>query len=194
MSKQLKHLVPIFALAAALIPALAQTNDELNAKIMALSELDHKIAADPNLLPRAKAGDATAQVLVGGLYETGMTFPRDLAKAADWYGKAAAQGDAEAEFKLGCLYYGGRGVPKDNVKAAAWYRKAAEQGHAQAQLFLGESYVHGEGVPKNNVLAANWIRKAADQDDAGGQFDLGLLYERGQGVAKGFCPGGRLVW
>src|SRR3546814_1387319 len=40
----------------------------------------------------AEAGDPHAQLLLGRKYETGTDFPKDEARAADWYERAARQG------------------------------------------------------------------------------------------------------
>ena len=45
----------------------------------------------------AEQGDAQAQCELGVLYENGQGVPKDHRKAAEWFGKAAAQGHAEAK-------------------------------------------------------------------------------------------------
>ena len=62
------------------------------------------------------------------MYANGQGIPKDEAKAASWYRKAADQGDSKAQFALGIMYANGQGVPKDEVEAVRWYRKAAERG------------------------------------------------------------------
>jgi len=78
-----------------------------------------------SLLPKAKAGDPTAQTYVAEIYEKGLGLPGpDYAKAASWYGKAAEQGYSPAQTSLGSLYERGLGVPRDKAKALDWYRRA----------------------------------------------------------------------
>lgn len=51
----------------------------------------------------AERGLPNAQFNLANMYETGECVPRDMVKAADWYGKAARQGDAAAQRALRCL-------------------------------------------------------------------------------------------
>ena len=67
-------------------------------------------------------------------------MPKDFAKAAELYQKAANQGFAVAQNSLGELYEKGLGVTKDSGKATELYQKAADQGNAQAQNNLGRLY------------------------------------------------------
>ena len=110
------------------------------------------------------------------MYEEGEGVPKDAAKAAVWYRKAAEQGLAASQLQLGRLYYLGEGVPKDAAKAAAWLRKAAEQGLAEAQLALAFMYAEGRGVPKHDGEAEEWFRQAAGQGLTLAQYELGRLH------------------
>lgn len=64
--------------------------------------------------------------------ELGRGTPQDLAKAAQWYRRAAELGYADAQNDLAKLYDDGRGVPQDNVQAYVWYSLAADRGNARA--------------------------------------------------------------
>jgi hypothetical protein len=64
--------------------------------------------------------------------------PENLAKAVEWYSKAAEQGDVDAQYKLGQMYYYGDGVGADFSKAVEWYTRAAEQGHEKAKAKIAE--------------------------------------------------------
>jgi uncharacterized RDD family membrane protein YckC len=113
--------------------------------------------------------------------------PKDFAKAAVLYRKAAEQGDAAAQLNLGIMYDQGLGVTQDYEQAVGWYRKAAEQGRAPAQFNLGVAYCEGQGVPQDFAQAAIWYRKAAEQGDASAQFTLGAAYCEGQGVPQDYA-------
>src|SRR5690606_36517161 len=63
--------------------------------------------------PRAEAGDAAAQTLVGFLYETGLGIKQDKATAASWYDLATNAGDKRAAIRLGLMMLTGDGVPQD---------------------------------------------------------------------------------
>jgi hypothetical protein len=145
MQTQWKQLILAITLAAALLPASAQTAE-----------------IDPALLAKANTGDPAAQIAVGESYAAGKGVARDLNQAADWYRKAAGKNDLSAELHLAALYRdGGKGFARDMAQAAAWYRKAAEQGDATAQATLGLLYSLGQGVAKSDVEAYFWLDLAA---------------------------------
>jgi TPR repeat protein len=52
----------------------------------------------------ADQGRAQAQFMLGGLYFTGKSVPRDYVEASNWFRKAAWQGDPNAAHSLGSLY------------------------------------------------------------------------------------------
>src|ERR1051326_3765653 len=70
-------------------------------------------------------------------YQNGDGVPKDSAKAAELYTKAAKRGYAPAEFNLAVMYQSGDGVPKDSAQAAYWYGQAAEHGDHEAPSILG---------------------------------------------------------
>lgn len=142
---------------------------------------------------RALAGDAAAQLNLGGAFFKGQDIEQDYAEAAKWFHKAARQGLAQAQFNLGMMYATGRGVPLDPAQSVKWYHYAAEHGLAMAQLNLGVAYVTGEGVAQNEAEAVKWMRLAADQGEAQAQFNLGVMYANGQGVKQDLVEAYRLA-
>jgi TPR repeat protein len=126
-------------------------------------------AIDPDLLAKANAGDAAAQVQVGERYAANAAALHNVASAgetyktaAEWYRKAADQGFIPGQLHLAALYRdGGKGFPRDMEQAATWYRKAAEQGDVSAQASLGVLYSIGQGVPHNDIEAYFWLDLAA---------------------------------
>ncbi len=111
---------------------------------------------DAELLRKAKAGDADAQLSLAQKYDYGEGVAEDDAEAVKWYRKAAEQGNAKAQFHLATLYSLGAGVAEDDAEAVKWYRKAAEQGNAKARFGLGGMYAKGEGVAQNYVVTHMW--------------------------------------
>ena len=132
-------------------------------------------------LPKAWK-DAKAEYELGLKYYFGKAVPKDYARAARMFRKAAEQGHVYAQFNLGTLYDKGQGVSQDYAKAAGWYRKAAEQGYAYAQNDLGVMYAKGWGVSQDYAKAAAWYRKAAEQGNVRAQKNLGVMYDKGEGV------------
>jgi uncharacterized protein len=137
--------------------------------------------------PLAYRGNATAQFLLGMLYDRGEGVPQDYAEAAQWYHKAAVQGNATTQFLLGDMHNKGQGVPQSHAEAAKWYRRAAEQGNAMAQHNLGIMYANGQGVQQDYAEAVKWYRRAADQGTARAQHALGVMYDNGQGVQQDYA-------
>jgi TPR repeat protein len=140
----------------------------------------------------ADQGNATAQTLVGYLYEKGLGVPPHGEEALNWYRKAAQQGYAPAQRNLGNLYEQGAGVRQDYAEALRWYRLAAEQGNGGAQTNAGYLYEKGLGVPRDYAEALRWYRKAAEQGEANAQNNIGVFYDKGYGVAQDY--GEALRW
>lgn len=98
---------------------------------------------------------------MGLIHERGTGGEADLAKAAEWYRKAADLGGADAQVNYGHMLETGSGVEKNATEAASWYAKAAAQEHGLGQYNLGVLYALGRGV-KNNLKRALSLFEAAD--------------------------------
>ena len=109
----------------------------------------------------AEQGNVMAQYVLGCCYNGDRGFPKDPAKAAQWWGRAAASGNADAQFCLGLSCFLGQGVAKNADEAVQWWRKAADQDHADAQYFLGLCYNTGIGLPKSTLQAVYWLKQSA---------------------------------
>ena len=81
------------------------------------------------------AGDITSAIRIGEMYENGVYFKKDPAKALEWYLIAAPSPEIAAQNvpprlavikKIGSFYENGTGTAKDLRKAYDWYRVAAE--------------------------------------------------------------------
>lgn len=160
---------------------------------VAWADFEQDLAATGNintalreLHARAVAGDADAQLNMGGVFFRGQDVEQDYAEGAKWFRLAALQSHPQAQFNLGMMYDLGLGAAQDHTEAVKWYRLAAGQGLALAQLNLGVAYATGQGVLKNELDAAKWLRLAADQGEAQAQFNLGVMYANGQGVKQNF--------
>jgi TPR repeat protein len=134
--------------------------------------------------PRAEAGEAEAQFMMGWLTQYGLGVEQNFAQTLSWYQKAAAQNFALAEANIGVMYDVGMGVTQDQSQAAQWYQKASAKGNATAQFNLGWLYQTGAGVAQNFSTAAQLYQAAAQQGNGPAQFNLGILYDEGKGVAR----------
>lgn len=169
------------ALLAVLVatPAMAGWEEAVNA----YNNGDYATAAT-EFRPFAEQGQATAQYILGWIYQNGQGVPQDLAESAKWYERAAEKGNPDAQSALGSYYMSGSGVPQDSEKAVYWFRKAADQGKAGAQYLLGYMLSRGDGVEKNEAEGATWYKKAADQGYGEAQYAYGLALDNGTGVEK----------
>ena len=85
----------------------------------------------------AEQGDASAQILLGVVYDNGRGVPQDDAEAVRWYRLAADQGDAFSQVILGVKYRNGEGTPQDFVEAHMWFNLAAAQSGDNRDLAVG---------------------------------------------------------
>lgn len=92
------------------------------------------------VIPAVAQDDPQALLELGRRYHQGQGVPKDLARAAGLYERAAQLGNPDAQYALGNLYLLGEGVPQDDDWAFTWYRAAARQGHALAQKNVSEFY------------------------------------------------------
>ena len=110
----------------------------------------------------ASKGNATAQYVLGIMYENGEGVKQDYIKAKEWYTKSANKGLAEAQYNLGGIYFNGKGVKQDYRQAIYWYKKAANQKHAQAQHNVGVMYANGYGAKQDYKIAKIYFGQACD--------------------------------
>ncbi len=139
---------------------------------------DHSVQAAFDYIHRsADLGYPPAEVMLGSLYDTGNSVPREPGQAAIWYKKAALQDDPVGQWLLGRLILSG-GVPRDLNEAARWLQKSANHGDAFGQYLLGMVRLERQDYAQ----AAIWFRKSAMQGMPQAQEQLGLLLKRGQGI------------
>jgi len=105
-------------------------------------------------LPKAKEGDASAQLYVGEIFEKGLGEQVDYQAAAQWYEKAANQGNFQAQLNLGHLYEKGLGVPQNTETAMRWYRKSAGLDEAGLQFTPA---IDAEAIQSKQAAADNEI-------------------------------------
>ena len=123
------------------------------------------------LVQKAENGDPEAQYHLGACYDGGSGVGRDMAKAVEWYKKAAAQGFLKAQFRLGHIYECSAcacakqdcqkcPVKVDMPKSFQWRREAAEGGMVEAQILLGKR-LSEYGSFRDDEEARIWLKKAA---------------------------------
>jgi len=149
MLTTLATAVAAIALAA---PAHADVRDGVNA----WSRGDYAAAVQQWQGPAAR-GDADAQFNLGQAAKLGRGMPRDMAKAEDWFHKAAQQGHARAADNYGVLLFQtGR-----QTQALPWIQASADRGEPRAMYILGIAAFNGDFQPKDWVRAYALMTRAA---------------------------------
>jgi len=148
---------------SAIAPCGALAASKSTDKAMAAIQKGDFKAAMSQLQPLADKGDPDAQFLLGMIYDAGKGVPRDPAKAATWYQKAAEQKHTLGQLFLGVLYLGGEGVAKDAKQALRWFEPAAIAGNDQAQMYVGVMYAQGDGIRQDHEKAIDWLTRSAQQ-------------------------------
>ncbi|NQV22411.1 MAG: sel1 repeat family protein [Rhodospirillales bacterium] len=111
--------------------------------------------------PLATSGDKVSQYKLGLLYGRGHGVPRDPAKAAKWFGRAADQGLADAQFEMGNLLLHDLFETPDVVEARRWYRLAADQGHEAAVAALERL----KQTPNRSAIGVQDLGSDAEDDN-----------------------------
>ena len=143
----------ITTLLATLLPMLPfAVNADLNADFATCRRQILQIGSDPI--------DPAQQYCLGLSHAFALNHPKDWARAAIWFRKAAKGNHGGAQAVLGYLYERGYGVKADPLEAVNWYRKAAEQKSDDGLLHLGRAYEHGIGVAKDSAQARIYYSKA----------------------------------
>ena len=143
-------------------------------------------ATSPNfnmddLKSKASAGDTTAMLKLGAVYDFGHGTPVDKKEAARWYLSAAEAGNPNAQNSIGSMYQAGEGVEKDLSKALYWYQKAEQQGHPEGTNNLAFLYDTAPGmVDKKKAIQLYTL--AAERGFIPAFVNLGMAYARGDGV------------
>ncbi len=126
---------------------------------MGLDALDNNDddAAFSLMSQAAQEGFAKAQFELGLMYENGQGTGKDIARAGEWYLKAAGQGLAEAQFNYGYML---AAMEDEDQKAEGleWMKKAAGQGDEAAIEYLNA--MESEADKKKRIEEAQKQRKA----------------------------------
>lgn len=137
------------------------------------------------LLPRAEAGDAEAQFLVGRLIEDRRTNS-DPSESVGWYERAAKSRHGGALNALAIINRKGRYTERNIDQAIELYKMAINHGSSAAAYNLGDLYSRGTDVPLNYQAAAHYFRIAHDRGNCFGSTQLGLQYRMGYGVKQDY--------
>lgn len=134
----------------------------------------------------ADAGSSEGMHQLALVQATGVPgMPRNDAKAAELFEKAAKAGHRRAQLNIGILYARGQGVARDLVQARAWLEKAAAGGDAYALYALGRAMEDGHGPAQPDFTrAADLYRQAAEKGHPLAGLRYGLALNDGAGIRK----------
>jgi hypothetical protein len=151
---------------------------------------------------RAEAGDAAAQVALGGLL-----FSRSSGtEALQWFRKAAIQGNVEGEYNVGqMLLYGHSAfqnypsVEAAQIDGLRWTFIAATNHYPRACWNMSQALLQGIGTTNNPVAAYAWLKLYSETSEGGitGRVQMNYLalkmttddLERAQNLATQFKSG-----
>lgn len=158
---------------------------------------------------QASSGNSMAALLLGMMYERGISVPADQVEAIYWYQQSAQ--NPVNQFILGTLYSQGTGLTKDVNKGRAllqqsadagfsWANlnlailkhqngepfvaeldKARQDGNSRAALLLADYYLLEAKDPENMRQARDIYQYLAEKGNKEGQLKLAFLWDRGLG-------------
>ena len=125
---------------------------------------------------RIDLNDALALNNMGCHYAEGqLGLPQDMAKALEFWHRAAELGNSSAYYAIGNAYHIGNGVEGDEKKAMHYWELAAMRGHVKARHNLGVS----EGRAGNLDRAVKHLMIAAKGGDSEALKSIKRLYSEG---------------
>ena len=111
-------------------------------------------------LAKAYKGERECMRMIGFCYRDGSHgFKQSVAKAAEWFKKAAAKGSPMAIVSMGILYINGNGVHKDVSRGLIELMRAAMLGSEHGAITIGNVYATGEHIErKDEEEATRWYK------------------------------------
>ena len=130
----------------------------------------------------AAAGDPVGAYNYAVCLAEGVGLPRDDAKAAEWFRKAA-ETVVNAQYRLGRIYAEGRGVQQDFAEARLWMKQAAAADLPAALMDYATLLLQGLGGERDDIAATQLMERAAGHHGIPeAMFALGALYGGGHQI------------
>ncbi len=131
--------------------------------------------------------DAVAMRTLGILYAEGLSVPKDLSQAREWFIKAGRLHDIPSWRNLGMMYERGLGVEADKSKARKWYKTAASEGDAIASQNIGQLHERERmSDPHSLTQAYRWYSQAANAGNSVAMCKLGKMHYHGESLSRSF--------
>lgn len=132
-----------------------------------------------------RSGNVYALMRMGDIYAQGAIVSQNIAKAADFYKRAAEAGHLGAMYEYANLLLQGGEGEKDIPTALAWLEKAAEGYFVPAMEQLVALYhKDNDAIEFDAAKRAYWLEKwvQIDSRNAALLFELSEIYRIGEGV------------
>ena len=134
----------------------------------------------------AQGGEMLAQFFYATLYDPDFKLstivPPDIAKAVEWYSRAANQGDESSLNSLALAYSSGANARVDYTRACYYARKLGADSFAAGLGVKGDCYARGVGgTPVDLTQAANAYEASFKKGNVRSEATLGYFYENGLG-------------
>ena len=138
-------------------------------------------APAPELMDKARQGDAAAQLALALRYRDGKGVKQDHAEALRWAHRAAERGNAAARDFVGFAFLRGDGVARSPEIAAGYFRAAAPES-ATAANNLALCCFAAQGTPQDIPQALALWKSAADRGKGRAASTAAMVYLAGEGV------------
>jgi enhanced entry protein EnhC len=163
--------------------AAAKQGDSIAQTTLAQHFLESHHSANQSLgmlwLNKALAqNNPEAQVILGELYTSGKSMPRDLNKAKEVVGLAVAQGYPPAFYQMGVIAE----MQENWTDAKAWYTKAIAANDVRAEIALSDLYKQDKTPLYDKHVSFLTMLSAAQKGSSDAQKRLSLMYKNGDGV------------
>jgi len=164
------RILIVAALSVLLVPISALADTEAGAEAFKSKDFD---LAPKELVPAAETGDAKAMFVLGQMYSFGYGVKKDLAKALEFYRKAANLGHVPAQKEYGTALAIGDGTEQNVSEGLKWLFIASKAGHPAAQQYAlrFSKYMNRSVVFEARRNAAQWSRdfkrKTAEAEASG---------------------------
>ncbi len=136
---------------------ISQEAEELTTQAHLRWDAGELVAAFRSMLRAARAGDSSAMLNVGYMYDCGIGTQKNRTKAMEWYKKAFRRGVAAAAGNIGTIYRS-----EGNTKEAlAWFQRAVKLGDIQENLEIARLYLRN---PASFADAIPYLKIVADAD------------------------------
>lgn len=160
----------LFLLAALLIAGQAAADTPAGRDAFQRSDFE---TALKELTPEADKGDPEALYLLARMHQAGFGVPKDLAKAAAYFGKAAERDYADAQYAYAQILMLGEGINQNVVEGVKWLFIAARMnGHEGASKQLEKLPTSREVAIEARKAAYEWMAEKDKKIPAGGRMDL----------------------